>query len=88
MISCNAYDYIEIACMYRLHIRLIAHSGEVYDGVALDTTRTDDNQEAILLEQVHGAIKIPLVQVHYLEAITHNPHFTKVDISGELENGG
>ena len=93
MISCNNYDYIEIACMHRLAIRLHMFSGDIIEGLALDTTRTDSNKEAILVDAsnvsiqstfsdpVTGPIKIELEHIRVLEAITANPHFTKVDFN-------
>ena len=37
MISCNQYDYIEIACMHNLSIELILKNGDGVCGVATDT---------------------------------------------------
>lgn len=37
MISCNQYDYIEIACMYKFPLRLTLVSNQVVEGTAIDT---------------------------------------------------
>jgi Rho-binding antiterminator len=81
MISCQAYDYIEIACMHRLRVRLVLNQGDSIEGTALDTTRTTDNQEALLLEESTGAIKVPLENIKTIAALTKNPYFSEVDIS-------
>ncbi|WP_371195309.1 Rho-binding antiterminator [Glaciecola sp. SC05] len=81
MITCKAHDYLEIACMYRLRVRLYMLNGDLIEGLALDTTRTVDNQEAILLERDHDPIKIALIGIESMESITHNSYFSKVDIS-------
>lgn len=81
MISCQAHDYIEIACMHRLRVRLYMLNGDLIEGLALDTTRTVENQEAILLEIDHDPIKIALIGIASMESITYNSHFSKVDIS-------
>ena len=39
MISCNHYDYIEIACMHRLNIELVLKNGDSVCGVAADIKR-------------------------------------------------
>ena len=37
MISCHQHDYIEIACLYRLRLRLTLIDGVSLEGQALDT---------------------------------------------------
>lgn len=81
MITCQAYDFVEIACLLRLKVRLHMHDGNSIEGIALDTARTDDDQEALLLERNEDPVKIALATIEQLEALTVNPHFSKVDIS-------
>ena len=47
MISCNHYDYIEIACMHRLNIELVLKNGDSVCGVAADIKRNALKQECI-----------------------------------------
>jgi len=81
MISCKAHDYIEIACMLRLNVRLHLNFGAVIEGIALDITRTEDNQEALLIERDQDPVKIALTTIQELESVTSNPHFSVVNIS-------
>ncbi len=53
MISCNHYDYIEIACMHHLRIELILKNGDSVCGVATDTKRNALKQECIESPRVH-----------------------------------
>ena len=47
MISCEEYDYIEIACLYRYLIKLTLSEGNPVEGVALDTRRNSKKEECI-----------------------------------------
>ena len=50
MLTCQQYDYIEIACMYRYPTRLHLKNGETVEGTAIDTCRNEQQQECIELE--------------------------------------
>ena len=78
MISCNQYDYIEIACMHRLSIELILKNGDGVCGVATDTKRNALKQECIAIN-VSGELKlIELTSISVIKALTQNPYFNKV----------
>ena len=47
MLSCQQYDYIEIACMYHYPVKLTMKSGTIVQAKALDTARNEDRQECI-----------------------------------------
>ncbi|WP_221076876.1 Rho-binding antiterminator [Agarivorans aestuarii] len=81
MISCDNYDYIEIACMYRYLVRVLLVSGEQIQGLALDTKRNQHKQECILLEQANQQILVVLDDIEQLEVLVDNPHFTKVSFT-------
>ncbi len=81
MISCNEYDYIEIACMYRYPIKLTLKSGEVLECVALDTARNDSRQECIKVEQNGEHTLIELDTLASLDVLVTNPHFQSVSFS-------
>lgn len=78
MISCNQYDYIEIACMHHLSIELILKNGDGVCGVATDTKRNALKQECIAIN-VSGELKlIELTSISVIKALTQNPYFNKV----------
>lgn len=77
MISCNDYDYIEIACLYRYPVRLTLKSGQTIEGKALDTARNQDKQEAIKLDQNGVEQLVVLDDLSSLEVLVDNPHFNK-----------
>ncbi|MBB1278164.1 Rho-binding antiterminator [Pseudoalteromonas sp. SR43-3] len=78
MISCNQYDYIEIACMHHLSIELILKNGDGVCGIATDTKRNALKQECIAIN-VSGELKlIELTSISVIKALTQNPYFNKV----------
>jgi Rho-binding antiterminator len=79
MISCQHYDFIEIACMHRLSIALVLKTGDVIYGVATDTKRNAHKEECIAMT-VKGELKlIVLTSISVLKACTENPYFSEVN---------
>lgn len=79
MISCNSHDYVEIACMYGIEVRLTYKGGQVIQGKAFQTTYNDSREECILLKTAQGNKEIVLDQIVSMEAVTKNTLFTKID---------
>ncbi|MEF1290727.1 Rho-binding antiterminator [Vibrio sp. M260118] len=75
MISCNDYDYIEIACLYHYPVRLHLKSGVYVEGNALDTARNADKQECIKVSMNGLEHMVVLHDLHELEVLVDNPHF-------------
>jgi Rho-binding antiterminator len=80
MISCELYDYFEIACMQRLKLRLQMLDGSELEGTALDTGRTSDKQEALILLIDEDTKYIALEDISTLTSLTENPHFHELVI--------
>lgn len=80
-IACQLYDYIEIACMYKLEVSARLKSGELKNGKALNTVidkRSDASKECIQM-RINGNVEnIALNEIAQLHAITDNPHFSSV----------
>lgn len=81
MISCHEYDYLEIACMYHYPIKLSLSNGDIIEGIAWDTGRTEDKQECLILKIDAKIHKVLLQDVKALTALVKNPHFTTVTFS-------
>jgi Rho-binding antiterminator len=78
MISCNQHDYIEIVCMYHYPIKLALKSGDIIQGVALDTQRNDQRDECIKMD-IKGVRRLVVLQeIKILEVMVENPHLQKV----------
>lgn len=88
MLSCQHYDYIEIACMYHYLVKLTLTGGTTIEGEAQDTCRNAQKGECIQLlvkgERVKGesangeTVTIELNNLAELEVLVTNPHFQKV----------
>lgn len=77
MISCNDYDYIEIACMHRYPVRLTMKEGDIIKGTALDTARDQAKQECVVVG-VDGCKQfVVLDSLSKLEVLIENPHFNE-----------
>lgn len=78
MISCNLYDYIEIACMHRYPLKITMQNSEVIEGVALDTSLDNERNECIKIQQENQIRLVILQQITELEVLKQNPHFSHV----------
>ncbi|MDX1757399.1 MAG: Rho-binding antiterminator [Marinobacter sp.] len=75
MMNCDQQDYIEIACSFRLSVRLTLRNGEQLDGVAVDTLYNAQRQECVQLGTASGKRAVPLDSLKSMQALTENPHF-------------
>ena len=78
MISCHQYDYIEIVCLYHYPVKLTLKSGQIIEGIALDTARNDDREECIKLDDKGVAVYIVLSDITLLSVDVENPHIKQV----------
>lgn len=78
MISCNQHDYIEIVCMYHYPIKLSLKSGDIIQGIALDTQRNAKRDECIKID-IDGVEQLVILEgIKMLEVTVENPHLQKV----------
>ncbi|MCG7552664.1 Rho-binding antiterminator [Pseudoalteromonas sp. Of11M-6] len=75
MISCQQYDYIELACLKRLVVTIEMKGGEVVRGSCKNTTIVDA-QECLVLEQESQPVTMVLTEIANISADTDNPYFT------------
>ncbi|MFC4700009.1 Rho-binding antiterminator [Glaciecola siphonariae] len=81
MISCQTFDYVEIACMYQLPINLIGKDSSEIRGKALTTLINDRRQECIELSQTNGLKAcVVLDDIQMMLAEKTNPHFAWVNL--------
>lgn len=78
MISCNEYDYIEIVCMFRYPVSLTMISGDIINGIAMDTKRDEAKRECIELNVEDSNQLVVLDEIARLKVAVENPHFTQV----------
>ncbi|MCR8922592.1 Rho-binding antiterminator [Dasania sp. GY-MA-18] len=78
MINCELHDYIEIACMQQLPIRLKLKSGSILKGTALDTQRNNKGEECVKINSDSHHLLVVLDDLATMEALIANPHFSCV----------
>lgn len=47
MVTCSQYDFIEIACMFKLPVEITLKNGEKHQGSAFDTGYDMERQECL-----------------------------------------
>ncbi|WOD08611.1 Rho-binding antiterminator [Marinomonas sp. GJ51-6] len=81
MIRCHEYDLIEIVCMHRYPIRLTMKTGEVMEGIAMDTQRNEMREECIKMKVDDLEQLVVLDHLFKLEVCVENPHFSEAIFS-------
>jgi Rho-binding antiterminator len=84
-ISCDNYDYIEIACLYAYELKLQLVSDETLFGRAV-TTGIDENKQEFMLIECHPEnekkpakdLEVPLNQLKSLHVLSPNARFQEV----------
>ncbi len=81
MISCNQYDYIEIACMYRLPLVLTFKNGSTLEGEAKDILKNEENLECMLVVQENEDVIVVLDELKSMRVNIENPHFEFIEFN-------
>tara|TARA_R110000868_G_scaffold142465_1_gene359869 strand:- start:50171 stop:50416 length:246 start_codon:yes stop_codon:yes gene_type:complete len=81
VINCNQHDYIEIACLYQLTIKLTLRSGDHIKGIAIDTQRNTAKEECIKIKVGTDHQLIVLDDISTMQALIANPHFDTISFS-------
>ncbi len=76
--SCQEHDYLEIACLYQLPIRLKLASGAIVEGKALDCRYDRVRQEVLILKGLTGELAVITDDIQTMQALMSNPHFGTV----------
>ena len=84
VISCNQYDYVEIACMHKLPVRVLLVNQEQVIGLALTTKIVTDHnhhkQECMIIEADNNQIiVVELAQIIELSVTQSNPYFESIN---------
>ena len=78
MISCQDYDYVEIACLFQYPLQLKLKTGKNVEGTAIDTKRNEFGQECIELKKDDRPLLIILDDIEVISTLIDNPHFKSV----------
>lgn len=78
MISCEQYDYVEIACLYQYPLKLEMKDGSCVLGKAKDTKRNAQGQECLVLTVGEDSQLLVLDELAEMTVQIENPHFDSV----------
>ena len=85
MISCHSHDTIEIACLYRIKIKLVLESDTEVIGIGETTHYNSIKEECLIMQTETGSLDIVLTQIKTMTALEVNPHFKTVSFNQQLE---
>ncbi|MDP4489169.1 MULTISPECIES: Rho-binding antiterminator [Pseudoalteromonas] len=77
MLSCQQYDYIELACLKRLAVTIEMKGGEVVRG-SCENTAIVGKQECLVLERENQTVTVVLAEIASISADTNNPYFARL----------
>lgn len=80
-IDCTLHDYLEIACMFHYDVRVALQDGATVEGRAITTSTHPDKSEALELATDQGPISVMMEMITYLEVLTRNARFQRVDFT-------
>ncbi len=78
MIHCHLHDYVEIACLYSIKIKLTLKNKHVITGFGKTIRYNNNKDECLMIETKDGNIDIVLTDILTMIALDANPHFKKV----------
>jgi Rho-binding antiterminator len=78
MISCDLHDYIEIAVMFSLQIKVTLVNGDSVDGQAVNLGLDESRNEYLGLQDQGIAHNIRLDDIKAMRALQENLHFDEV----------
>jgi len=79
MISCANHDFIEIACLYHLQLRVTLDDLSQTEGQAQTTKTSPDKKEYLVLSSTNHPLEVELEKIKSIRALTPNPHFQQID---------
>ncbi len=79
MMSCQDHDYLEVACLYHLPVRVTMLSGITVEGRALDYHYNAARQEVLVLKTLEGEASVIAKDIQAMQALMANPHFDVVN---------
>lgn len=81
-IDCGDYDYIEIACMDRYEVDVIARDDRLIHGVAVDTETNDTGEYLILQTPNNGSERVRVDQIRRIVVRSENRRFDERRFEG------
>ena len=83
ILPCDLHDYLEIACLYKIKVKLIQKNNLNSVGTPVTTGVNKELGEYLIFQvkQEAEAKAIPLLSILSMQAISANPYFDKIIFS-------
>jgi Rho-binding antiterminator len=82
IITCEAHDYFEAACVHHYQLELELFKGPCLVGVANDI-KTTNQTEYLLLVQQDSILEVNLLEIKKVQVLTPNAVFDYFDVRGK-----
>ena len=77
-VSCELYDYVEVACLYHHRLRVRTTDGQTLDGIAVDVRADGHGNEFIVMRSPGRELLIRLDAVTTIETLTDDARLGEV----------
>ena len=83
ILSCDLYDYLEIACMYAYHVELELKGGQKYTGKPQTVTILNHLEYLIFQPDTEPKkeIKLSVIEIKSMRVLTKNARFEFIEFS-------
>ncbi|MBF6650058.1 MULTISPECIES: Rho-binding antiterminator [unclassified Methylobacter] len=88
IISCDLFDYIEVACLYGYEVKLKLKDDQVLIGKAINVTTSGDRREFLIIDNGQKQ-QVDLAQLAYMHVLTpdakfHDVSFVDMPVNGQV----
>ncbi|BBT18214.1 hypothetical protein WP8S17C03_42630 [Metapseudomonas otitidis] len=83
-LSCELYDYIELACLHRYQLLIELDDGRQLEARAMDTETDRNKEEFLLVHSEAGRERLRLDQIAAITPLTEGAHFGRVLLGNQV----
>ncbi|MFJ3484728.1 Rho-binding antiterminator [Pseudomonas sp. NPDC090202] len=81
-LSCDLYDYLEIACMHRYRLKVELVDGTTFEGTPLTTRTAPSKEEFLLFADDIGEVRMD--QMLAITPLTEGASFGRVELGNSF----
>lgn len=83
-LSCELYDYIELACLHRYQLLIELEDGRQLEARAMDTETDRNKEEFLLVHSEAGRERLRLDQIAAITPLTEGAYFGRVLLGNQV----
>lgn len=83
ILTCDLHDYLEIAYLFKIKVKLELQNGSFLEGIAVNTKVSKAKIEYLEFNDInnHKTVFVPLGDLKLMTAIDKNHHFQQIDFT-------